>query len=75
MVKNVIYNVPLFLCIKISQNLFPLRKAVREPSIVTQEKDTPWKRQAECQCIFYYNLFLIIIKQLLLYLSQFTFTW
>lgn len=75
MVKNVIYNVPLFLCIKISQNLFPLRKAVREPSIVTQEKDTPWKSQAECQCIFYYNLFLIIIKQLLLYLSQFTFTW
>ena len=41
MVKNVIYNVPLFLCIKISQNLFPLRKVVREPSIVTQEKDTP----------------------------------
>ena len=41
MVKNVIYNVPLFLCIKISQNLFPLRKAVIEPSIVTQEKDTP----------------------------------
>ena len=75
MVKNVIYNVPLFLCIKISQNLFPLRKAVREPSIVTQEKDTSWKHQAECQCIFYYNLFLIIIKQLLLYLSQFTFTW
>ena len=75
MVKNVIYNVPLFLCIKISQNLFPLRKAVREPSIVTQGKDTPWKCQAECQCIFYYNLFLIIIKQLLLYLSQFTFTW
>ena len=75
MVKNVIYNVPLFLCIKISQNLFPLRKAVREPSIVTQEKDTPWKSQAECQCIFYYNPFLIIIKQLLLYLSQFTFTW
>lgn len=75
MVKNVIYNVPLFLCIKISQNLFPLRKAVREPSIVTQEKDTPWKSQAECLCIFYYNLFLIIIKQLLLYLSQFTFTW
>lgn len=75
MVKNVIYNVPLFLCIKISQNLFPLRKAVREPSTVTQEKDTPWKSQAECQCIFYYYLFLIIIKQLLLYLSQFTFTW
>lgn len=75
MVKNVIYNVPLFLCIKISRNLFPLRKVVRKPSIVTQEKDTPWKSQAECQCIFYYYLFLIIIKQLLLYLSQFTFTW
>ena len=40
MVKNVVYNVPLFLCIKISQNLFQLRKAVREPGIVTQEKDT-----------------------------------
>lgn len=39
--KNVIYNEPLFLCIKISQNLFQLRKAVREPGIVTQEKDTP----------------------------------
>lgn len=62
MVKNVVYNVPLFLCLKISQNLFQLRKAVREPGIVTQEKDTLWKSQAECQCIFYYNLLLIIIK-------------
>ena len=59
MVKNVVYSVPSFLCIKISQNLFQLRKAVREPGIVvTQEKDTPRKSQAECQCIFYYNLFL-----------------
>ena len=41
MVKNVIYDVPLFFCTKISQNLFQLRKAVREPGIVTQEKDTP----------------------------------
>ena len=41
MVKNVDYNVPSFLCTKISHNLFQLRKAVREPSIVTQEKDTP----------------------------------
>ena len=45
MVKNVIYNVPLFLCIKISQNLFLLRKAVREPSIVTQEGKWPIWRQ------------------------------
>lgn len=41
MVKNIIYNVPVFLRIKLSQNLFQLRKAVREPGIVTQEKDTP----------------------------------